>query len=146
MQIVLPSFYDIVLERDVAVKITGRFKITRRQKKVETLIQKEVENIIRIDVSDPRVGFFTITFVKMSPDLKYAKISISFMGSEKERQKGFEGVQSARGYIQKKLSSRLKMKDTPILQFELDEGKEFRVEKILAELKKERENNEKSQQ
>ena len=110
----------------------------RRQKKVEHLIRKEVEEIIRKEVSDPRVGFFTITSVHITPDYKFVKIGISFLGGEEEREKGIEGIKKATGYIQFKLGKRLSLKYTPKIDFYLDERKEFKVEKLLNEIKKEK--------
>ncbi|MCD6221218.1 ribosome-binding factor A, partial [bacterium] len=63
---------------------------TRRQKRIEHFIRKEIEDIIRREVSDPRVGFFTITTVHITPDYKFAKVGISFLGGEEEREKGIE--------------------------------------------------------
>lgn len=111
---------------------------TRRQKKVEHLIRKEVEDIIRREVSDPRVGFFTITTVHITPDYKFAKVGISFLGGEEEREKGIESIKNATGYIQFKLGKRLSLKYTPKIDFYLDERKEFKVEKLLDEIKREK--------
>ncbi len=60
------------------------------------------------------------------------------MGSEEERKVSFNALVQATGYIQHKLGGRLIMKYTPKIEFVYDERKEFRVEKILAELRKER--------
>ena len=73
----------------ILLKKEGKINI-RRQKKVEHLIRKEVEEIIRREVSDPRVGFFTITSVHITPDYKFVKIGISFLGGEEEREKGID--------------------------------------------------------
>jgi len=111
--------------------------ITRRQKRVEHLLRKEVEDIIRREVSNPNVGFFTITSVNITPDFKFVKIGISFLGSAEEKQKSFKAIENATGYIQFKLGKRISLRDTPKIQFELDERKEFRIEKLLSEIKKE---------
>lgn len=110
---------------------------SRRQKKLESLIRREVEEIIRREVSDPRIGFFTITAVKITADFKNAKISVSFLGSDVEKQRSFAGVKSARGYIQHKLAERLAVRFSPTLEFLYDERKEFRVEQLLSEIRKE---------
>jgi len=109
----------------------------RRQKKLEHLLMKEVEEIIRKHVSDPTIGFFTITYVNISSDLKHAKIGVSVMGSSEEQTRSFNGIVQAAGYIQHKLAGQLAIKYTPKIEFVYDERKEFRVEELLTELKKE---------
>lgn len=111
---------------------------SRRQKKLESLITKEVEEIIRREVSDPRIGFFTITSVRVTADFKNARISVSFLGSEAEKQRSFAGLKSAQGYIQRKLAQRLFIRFSPALEFVYDERKEFRIEELLSEIRKER--------
>jgi ribosome-binding factor A len=104
------------------------------------LLREEIEDIIRREVSDPRVCFFTITYVHISGDLKKVKVGISFMGNEKEKEDAFKGILSAQKYIQFKLGRRISLKNTPVVKFELDERKEFKIEEILKEIKKEDEN------
>jgi ribosome-binding factor A len=110
----------------------------RRQKQLEHLIRGEVEEIIRRHVSDPSIGFFTLTYVDISSDMKHAKIGVSVMGIPEEQTNTFNGLVKATGYIQHKLGGRLTIKYTPKIEFIYDERKEFKVEEILAELRKER--------
>lgn len=107
--------------------------------KIESLLREEIEDIIRKDVSDPRICFFTITYVHVSGDLKSAKVGISFIGNEKEKENAFNGILSAKKFIQFKLGKRISLKYTPIIEFEFDERKEFRIEEILKEIKKDNE-------
>jgi ribosome-binding factor A len=58
------------------------------------------------------------------------------MGSDKEKEDALKGILSATKYIQFKLGKRISLKNTPIIEFELDERKEFRIEEILREIKK----------
>ena len=120
----------------------GAIMDERRLKKLEHLIRNEVEEIIRRDVSDPRIGLFSITDVKVSPDMKNARVSISFMGSPEEQGKALEGIKSARGFIRHKLSGRMAMRFVPELTFAHDERPELRIESLLAELRKERDERE----
>ena len=106
-------------------------------------MRKEIEEIIRRNVSDPRIGFFTITYVNVSPDLKHVKVGISFMGSSTEKETGFKGIKSATGYIQHKLGKKLFLKYTPSIEFVLDERKEYRIEELLSEIRKERDERDK---
>jgi len=109
----------------------------RKTKKMGNLIREAVEDIIRRDVSDPRIGFFTITFVKVTRDMKYAKILISFLGSDEQKKRGFAGIKSAASYIQHRLAQRLDTRFTPEIVFELDEMKEQRIEQLFSEIRKE---------
>jgi len=106
-------------------------------------LRKEIEEIIRRNVSDPRIGFFTITYVNVSPDLKHVKVGISFMGSSTEKETGFKGIKSATGYIQHKLGKKLFLKYTPSIEFVFDERKEYRIEELLSEIRKERDERDK---
>ena len=101
------------------------------------MLREEIEDIIRKEVSDPRICFFTITYVHISGDLKKAKVGISFMGSEKEKEDAFKGILSAQKYIQFRLGRRISLKNTPSIKFEFDERKEFKIEEILKEIRKE---------
>jgi len=112
---------------------------TRRQLKVESMLRKEIEEIIRRDVSDPRICFFTITYVHITGDLKNVKVGISFMGNEKEKEDAFRGILSATKFIQYKLGKRISLKFTPIIEFEKDDRKEYRIEQLLKEIKEENE-------
>lgn len=99
---------------------------------------REIEEIIRKHVSDPSIGFFTITYVDISADLKHAKIGVSVMGSLEEQTRSFNGLVQATGYIQHKLAGQIVIKYTPKIEFVYDERKEFKVEQLLAELKREK--------
>ncbi len=111
---------------------------SRRKEKVEHLIRREVEDIIRREVSDPRIGFFTITHVKITGDLKLARISVSFLGTDLEKKRSFEGLQSASRYIHHRLAGRLVLRFCPQLEFILDQRPEYRIEDLLSQIKKER--------
>ncbi|MCS7180879.1 MAG: 30S ribosome-binding factor RbfA [bacterium] len=112
---------------------------TRRQLKVESMLREEIENIIRKDVSDPRICFFTITYVHTTGDLKNVRVGISFMGNDTEKKNAFRGILSAQKFIQYKLGQKISLKFTPKIEFELDERKEIRIEQILKEIREENE-------
>ena len=117
--------------------------ITRhRARKLEELIRREVADIIGKEVSDPRISFCTITFVKVSPDFQNARIGVSFMGRENEKEKNFRGIKSAEKYIRHKLAEKLTMRKAPDIAFVLDERPELRVEEVLRELHDERDKRE----
>jgi ribosome-binding factor A len=84
-------------------------------------------------LQDPAFGFLTITNVKMSPDLKIAKVYISVFEKEK-RESSLEKVRSAAGFIRSELASRIRIKFTPELKFFIDDTLDY-VEKIEGLLK-----------
>ena len=114
----------------------------RRRKKLESLIGRDVGDIIRREVSDPRISFCTITAVKLTPDSKHAKITVSFLGTEGEKKRGLAGIRSACPFIQHKLAQRLPLRFTPAISFVPDEHAEYRIEELLSEIHKEQENKE----
>ncbi len=97
-----------------------------------------MEEIIRKHISDPDIGFFTITYVDITSDLKYARIGVSVMGSDEEKHRSFNGLIQSTPYIQHKLAGQLVIKRAPKIEFVYDERKEFRIEELLAEIKRER--------
>ncbi len=108
---------------------------TKRQQRVGNLIRKEVEDIIRKEVPGPDIGFFTITSVKVSPDLSKADISVSFLSeAPASRAESFAALENSAGYIKKRLARRVFLKKVPDLRFVLDTRPEFRVEEILREI------------
>jgi ribosome-binding factor A len=112
--------------------------MSHRIDKVENLIKEEVSLIFLHKLQDPDFGFLTVTNVKVSPDLKIAKIYISIFEKEK-RDKALEKVRLKAGFIRSELASRLTIKFTPELKFFIDDSLDY-VEKIDVLLKKIHEN------
>jgi len=73
-------------------------------------------------LKDPRVGFVTVTAVDTSPDLRHARVYVSVLGDDDERQQTLDGLAAAHGYLQAQLGDELRMKYTPKLQFVYDES------------------------
>ncbi len=92
-----------------------------RLEKVGHLIRELVSEVIR-ELKDPRIGFAGINEVKISPDLRHAKIYISVFGSDKEKNDTLEGLNSAKGYIKRKIAPELSLRQIPDLSFALDES------------------------
>ena len=85
------------------------------------------------ELSDPRIGFVTVTSVETSPDLRAAKVHVSVLGSEQERETTLEGLRSSHGVLQSKIAAETRMKRTPTLTFHYDETVEqgMRISKLL---------------
>lgn len=91
-------------------------------------VMKELSIIIRQEIKDPRIHMMTsITAVEVAPDLKTCKAYVSVMGSEKEKSDTIAGLRSAEGYIRRQLAKRLNLRNTPEIQFRLDESIEYGV-------------------
>ena len=108
--------------------------MTRRTRQVGDLLREELTDIIRTDVKDPRVGFFTITRVDIGPDLRNATAMVSVLGTEKEREETLEALRSAAGYIRRQLKPRLRMRQVPEIAFVDDRSMEH-AQEIAAALK-----------
>lgn len=86
-------------------------------------VQKELSNIIRGDIKDPRVAPMTsVVAVEVAPDLKTCKAYISVLGDEKAQEDTIKGLQSAEGYIRRELARKLNMRNTPEIKFVMDQS------------------------
>jgi ribosome-binding factor A len=99
--------------------------MSRRTRQVGDLLREELDDIIRQDVKDPRVGFFTITRVEVSPDLRSATAYISVLGSDDERTGTMAALASASGFIRRQLKPRLRMRQIPEIAFFDDRSMEY---------------------
>lgn len=86
-------------------------------------VQKEISNIIRGGIKDPRVAPMTsVVAVEVAPDLKTCKAYISVLGDEKAQEDTIKGLQSAEGYIRRELARKLNMRNTPEIKFVMDQS------------------------
>ena len=92
----------------------------KRVDRVGHLIQQEMSRLILGRTKDPRIGFTTVTHVKMTADLKSAVVFVSVMGNEKVKVNTLAGLEHARGFFQHEIGESLKLRFTPRIQFELD--------------------------
>ena len=91
-----------------------------RMRRVNEAVREVVSAHIAGDLKDPRIGFVTVTSVETSPDLRRARVYVSVLGDELERERALEGLDSSRGFLQAKLNEELHLKRTPTLAFEYD--------------------------
>ena len=94
---------------------------SRRTERVGEEIQKELARLLQFEIRDPRVGMVTITDVKVSPDLRLARVYYSLLGddSEQQRQETLKGLMAARGFMRHQLTA-LRLRYLPELQFHYD--------------------------
>jgi ribosome-binding factor A len=90
-------------------------------------------------LKDPRLGFVTLTGVKVTPDLRKARVFYTVLGEERERRGTIAALRSARSHLRSTLGQQVRMKFTPELEFEEDtaEARGQRVEEILARIREE---------
>ena len=92
-----------------------------RTERVASLMKQEIGSILTREYSDPAYGFITVIDVKMTPDLKIAKVSFSVFGSGETQAKTMKMLENEKRRIRGLVGSHLKLKFTPALQFYLDE-------------------------
>ena len=119
---------------------------SQRLVRIEHEIVRELSEIVRQELKDPRVGFVTIIGAEVSPDLRSARIYASPMGDERAARETMRGLQSAAGFLSAELGKRMQTRRTPQLNFVRDRSIEqgVRVSHIIDEVRKrdERKNDE----
>jgi len=92
-----------------------------RIERVNSLIRQEISQLLQRQVKDPRLGnFITVTEVATSADLKYARVFVSRLGSEEEKQETLKALTSASGFFRRELARYLKLRSVPALSFQWD--------------------------
>jgi len=112
-----------------------------RPRQVAARIQQELADIIRLRLSDPRVGYVTITRVEVSDDLSFARVYVSELPAEGQPSgHSLEGLRHATGFLRTELGRRLRLRHTPELRFEADRSIEtgVRMTRLLDELSEKR--------
>ena len=104
-----------------------------RADRVSGLIQEILSNLLKKDIHDPRLHMATITNVKMSRDLKLARIYFSIYGDNNKREAAAKGFESARGFIKRSLARKLSLRYMPDLIFFYDESFDYgsHIEELL---------------
>lgn len=94
----------------------------KRLERVASLLKQEISRAILYELADPRMGFITVTGVKVSADLQRAVVYVTVLGSPAEIRTTLRGLQHARGHIQELVSQRAILRYTPRLTFVYDES------------------------
>lgn len=110
-----------------------------RTDRLDSLFLKEISSIIQFDLNDPKIGFATVSEVKISPDLSLAKVYVSFFGKNYKKRDGIEALRRAKGFIKTELAHRIKIRKIPDLEFIVDDSldKAEHIESIINKNKKE---------
>ena len=97
-----------------------------RHERIAGEIQQEISVMLAGELKDPRLaGFATVTEVRVTPDLKQARVYVSVMGTEAEQASTLKGLSAASGFIRHELSERLRMRRAPEVHFVLDRSGEY---------------------
>jgi ribosome-binding factor A len=109
--------------------------MSQRTEKVQKLAREVLGEAIQ-KLKDPRIGFATVTAVRITSDLRHARVLVSVLGTDEERDATMAGLKSATPILRTELGRQIRMKYLPELNFELDTGtdKAERLEKLLKQI------------
>ena len=114
-------------------------KKNKRSFRINDEIKKELSEILRSELKDPRVSaMVSVIKVETTTDLKYCKVAISVLGSDDDKKSVMQGVKSASGFIRKLVAERINLRSTPEFMFVLDDSIEYsaKINQILSGLDK----------
>lgn len=108
-----------------------------RANRLAEVLKKELSDLFRKEVKDPRINFLTITDVEVSGDLSVAKIYVSTLQEKNDPALMMEGLEKAVGYLRKELGQRIEIRHIPELRFIYDQSIERgqRIHNLLNEIK-----------
>lgn len=108
---------------------------TARMRRVNEVMREVIGDSISTELEDPRIGFVTVTAVETSPDLRSARVYVSVLGGEREREATLAALTSAHGVLQAAVAGQTRMKRTPTLTFHYDDTPERgqRLSRLLDE-------------
>jgi len=108
-------------------------KDSSRPRRVAEQIQRELAELLRLEVKDPRVGMITVTDVEVTTDYSHAKVFFTLLGDEGRVQEALKGLQSAAGFLRSEISHRMKLRTMPQLHFIHDTSIEhgMRLDKLI---------------
>ena len=108
----------------------------RRIERLNEQLRREISDILRRDVRDPRVGTPTVTRVEVTPDLWMARVSVRLLGNEDERREALAGLEAAAPFVRRALGG-LRIRRVPEIRFEADHTLEHasRIEELLRDVK-----------
>jgi ribosome-binding factor A len=109
--------------------------MSQRTERVQELAREVLGETIE-SLKDPRVGFTTVTAVRVSPDLRLARVYVSVLGSDEERAATMAGLDSAKPYLRAELGRQVRLRYLPELVFELDTRAEEaeRLDRLLKKI------------
>lgn len=96
-------------------------------------IKKELSQIIQTELKDPRIGFITVTGVDVTSDLSQARVFLSVLGSDEQKEETLKAIARGAGFLRSELGKRIRLRHTPELLFKFDSSIEYgsRIESLL---------------
>jgi len=113
-------------------------KETNRMNRINEELKREISNIINYELNNPKAtGLISVTKVKVTPDLRYAKVYVSMI-NEKNKKATISALKKSSGYIRGEIAKKINLRITPELVFELDDSLEYgaKMEEIIKEISK----------
>ena len=110
-----------------------------RHERVAEEIRHEVSILLTGELKDPRItGLVTVTEVRVSPDLRQARVFVTVMGTDAEQASTLKGLQAASGFVRRELTERLGLRRSPEVHWILDKSEEYgeHIEDLLRQVKK----------
>jgi ribosome-binding factor A len=110
-----------------------------RTGRVGEQIKKEISGIIQTELKDPRVGFITVTGVDVTGDLSQARVYLSILGSEEQKEATLHAIGRAKGFLRTELGRRVRLRHTPEIEFRFDSSIEYgsHIESLLQQINRE---------
>ena len=110
----------------------------QRAMRVAEELKKIVMQILLEDLTDPRLGFVTVTFIEVTDDLRFARIHYSVLGDDASKEATAEALAEQHGYIRRMIAERINMKFAMDIRFEVDKAidQSFKIDAILKKIKK----------
>ncbi|CAM3075833.1 30S ribosome-binding factor RbfA [Sporolactobacillus spathodeae] len=107
-----------------------------RVHRVAEQMKKEMSDIIRNRIKDPRVGFVTVTGVDVTGDLQEATVYVSVLGDQTKVDETLAGLVKAKGFIRSEIGKRIRLRKTPEIQFKFDQSVEYgnHIDKLINDL------------
>ncbi|MCM2533419.1 30S ribosome-binding factor RbfA [Neobacillus pocheonensis] len=120
--------------------------MSHRANRVGEQMKKELGDIISRKIKDPRIGFVTVTDVEVTGDLQQAKVYISVLGDDEQKENTLKGLAKAKGFIRTEIGNRIRLRKTPEIIFEFDESIDYgnRIENLLHQIHHDEKPNEKN--
>ncbi|THF81223.1 30S ribosome-binding factor RbfA [Cohnella fermenti] len=116
----------------------AKFRVGR----VGEQIKKEISSLIQTELKDPRIGFITVTGVDVTSDLSLARVYLSILGNEEQKEATLHALAKAKGFLRSELGRRMRLRHTPEIEFRFDSSIEYgsHIESLLQEINRENRN------
>jgi ribosome-binding factor A len=106
---------------------------TARMRRINEALREVIGEAIASELQDPRIGFVTVTAIETSSDLRSARVFVSVLGDQRQREDTLAGLRSSHGVLQAAIAREMRLKRTPTLTFHYDDSVEraARVSRLL---------------